>query len=47
MGLIMKKLMLAALATLLLGIASTSMPDWLTSQELGPRTCPEGDQSCR
>jgi hypothetical protein len=47
MGLVMKTLPVAVLALLLLGSAGMSMPAWLTSQELGPRTCPQGDQSCR
>jgi hypothetical protein len=47
MGFVMKRLMIAVLAMLLLGSAGASMPEWLTPQELGPRTCPEGDTTCR
>lgn len=34
-----------ALAVLLL--ANTAVPTWLPPQELGPRTCVEGQDNCR
>jgi hypothetical protein len=43
----MRTLVMVLLGTVLLIAASVEPPAWVTSDELGPRTCPEGDSSCR
>ncbi|HSA82489.1 MAG TPA: hypothetical protein VLE23_16860 [Geminicoccaceae bacterium] len=43
----MRMFVLAFFGAVALALVATDPPGWVTSQELGPRTCPEGDQSCR